>query len=392
MAAHELVFFVLLVFLPTQLGYHWWPNWSYVFGRRIDYLSPTLYVTDLLLILLLFLVFIQKWKQIPWKGAGVLFVFALANSAVSFIPLASGIAWVRVLSLVFLGWYVASVRPSRSILTAGLVTGAMYSSVLAVLQYSAGHSLDGLAWWFGERHFTLSTPGIATMSWCLFPITFSCPQTLRAYATFSHPNVLGGFLAAILPLVVTVRRFWVRVAVYVFCLIGLFVTLSRSAWVVAFGGILGAVLVHKHIFRSRYIVVLVAVCCIGSFLLFPSFSDESVRDRIRLFQSAVELWQHSPLVGVGLNTFIPSGAHVLAGRFPSILQPVHSLYALLLSETGFIGFSLFCLLLYRSLKAKWSVYTVSFCSFLLLSLVDHYAATSQQGRLLLAILFGLVLQ
>ena len=43
-------FYLLILFLPTQLGKHFWPNFSYVYGVRIDYLSPTLYFTDILII------------------------------------------------------------------------------------------------------------------------------------------------------------------------------------------------------------------------------------------------------------------------------------------------------------------------------------------------------
>ncbi len=50
---HMLLFSLLLVFLPTQLGYHVWPDWALVLGRRIDYISPTLYATDILIVLLL---------------------------------------------------------------------------------------------------------------------------------------------------------------------------------------------------------------------------------------------------------------------------------------------------------------------------------------------------
>src|SRR5258708_7366824 len=43
------LFFLLL---PTQLGKHFWPDFSIVSGIRIDYLSPTVYITDVFLILL----------------------------------------------------------------------------------------------------------------------------------------------------------------------------------------------------------------------------------------------------------------------------------------------------------------------------------------------------
>lgn len=40
--------FLFIFFIPTQLGKHFWPEWSYVMGIRVDYLSPTLYFLDLI--------------------------------------------------------------------------------------------------------------------------------------------------------------------------------------------------------------------------------------------------------------------------------------------------------------------------------------------------------
>src|SRR3989344_9415701 len=48
----SLFFYLLILFLPTQLGRHFWPNFSFVSGIRIDYLSPTLYATDIFILLI----------------------------------------------------------------------------------------------------------------------------------------------------------------------------------------------------------------------------------------------------------------------------------------------------------------------------------------------------
>src|SRR5580700_6749474 len=56
-----LLFFFFLL-LPTQLGKHFWPDFSIVSGIRIDYLSPTIYFTDILLILL-FVAFLLRQKK-----------------------------------------------------------------------------------------------------------------------------------------------------------------------------------------------------------------------------------------------------------------------------------------------------------------------------------------
>src|SRR3989338_9410931 len=61
------LFFLTLLFLPTQLGRHFWPSFSYILGIRTDYLSPTLYLTDIL-ILLLFIFFIASLKLRPFPS------------------------------------------------------------------------------------------------------------------------------------------------------------------------------------------------------------------------------------------------------------------------------------------------------------------------------------
>jgi len=45
-------FFVFLFLLPTQLGKHWFFSFSYLSGVRSDYLAPTLYLTDVVIIFL----------------------------------------------------------------------------------------------------------------------------------------------------------------------------------------------------------------------------------------------------------------------------------------------------------------------------------------------------
>ena len=56
--------FYLIVFLaPTQLGLHFWPNSALVYGVRIDYLAPTLYFFDLLIILYLIIQKFENWTR-----------------------------------------------------------------------------------------------------------------------------------------------------------------------------------------------------------------------------------------------------------------------------------------------------------------------------------------
>ena len=46
-ALEKILLFLFVLLIPTQLGKHFWPEWSRVVGIRVDYLSPTLYFLDL---------------------------------------------------------------------------------------------------------------------------------------------------------------------------------------------------------------------------------------------------------------------------------------------------------------------------------------------------------
>src|ERR1700690_3602089 len=125
---HRFFFFLLILLLPTQLGYHFWPNWVLVLGRRVDYLSPTLYGTDILLVATIiswiFSSLQQKKIEIrtftaPFSKktlrilslAGVLLV---VNILFSRSPINSVVAWVKVGELCCLGYYIIKTRPNNS--------------------------------------------------------------------------------------------------------------------------------------------------------------------------------------------------------------------------------------------------------------------------------------
>src|SRR3990167_5668102 len=52
MMINKVLFFLFLILLPTQLGKHFFIPLSYLSGVRVDYLAPTVYLTDLIVFLL----------------------------------------------------------------------------------------------------------------------------------------------------------------------------------------------------------------------------------------------------------------------------------------------------------------------------------------------------
>ncbi|MBI3343049.1 hypothetical protein HY032_02750, partial [Candidatus Gottesmanbacteria bacterium] len=213
---HRRFFWALLAFLPTQLGYHFWPAWAGVLGRRVDYLAPTIYLTDILLFTTLVVWFYESFFRIMKYELGImarskkLISFIIHNSRFIILLLAvvlvnifiaqnryvAGYKWLKILEFVLLGWYIVRTKPSLTTIITPLSVGVLYSSVLAIGQFLLQHSIGGPLWWLGERTFTVDTPGIARFDFHfshaspaggLFTFHFSL-FGLRPYATFTHPN------------------------------------------------------------------------------------------------------------------------------------------------------------------------------------------------------------
>lgn len=454
---HQRFLWILLVLLPTQLGVHFWPAWAGVLGRRVDYLAPAIYLTDTLifLIILVWLVprVIQMVRRNPkskflnpkqiqriknqmfqtkhlWAMAGVVFVavniFVASNQPVAIYK------WIKVSEFVLLGWYIVKTKPALSMIITPLSIGVFYSSVLAIAQFFLQHSVGGPLWWLGERTFDADTPGIARVSMCQWirGLWSGCPELLRPYGTFPHPNVLGGYIAAILPLAIiqlsnnpiiklsnSKKIFYLMTIV--FGIIALLLTFSRSAVVVGVIAIVLTILrmrnyarpergrrelrIKEHAAIKFFPIILYSLFFILLFVMIANLDirEESVVVRKELNSAAVKLWQSSPLLGVGLGNFLVRLPEALPTRTIYFLQPVHNIYLLLLSEVGIVGVGLIALWIVvqsqkwkvYSVKKKWnSLFTLHFSLFtlLLLGLVDHYPLTLQQGQIMLTLLLGLV--
>ncbi len=443
MSLHRVFFYLLVLFLPTQLGKHFWPEWSMVLGRRVDYLSPTLYATDILIVLTVLCWFIeivlQKRKIALWMLSGFYntrYVLPFAVLGVINILIASSkpvafYAWAKVAEYGLLAFYVVKTRPRASRVSLLLSLAALYSSAIAIVQFMLQRSIGGPLWWLGERTFDTSTPGIARIDLCL-PRNelrnYGCQQVLRPYATFPHPNVLGGFLAAFVPLQIATllkrcgpARFSLSLhsfqqrhseavhqlmrsikepttlyttGVIIVGLTALLLTFSRGAWIAGIVGII--MVVASHVYKkTRHVELLF----FGAFffmalVVFLFLGDsESVVVRQRLNTGALQQWMNSPVFGVGLGNFLVQLPKTLLSRTMYFLQPAHNIYLLVLAETGVTGLVAFFGVLWGAIrqnrKHPFSPFRAPLAVYLALGLIDHYPVTLQQGQLLLTILVAL---
>ncbi len=428
MALHQILFYLLVLFLPIQLGRHFWPSWTYIFGLRIDYLSPTVYLTDLLIIAVLISwgfsgsrskeerFFKNKKRLIP---LGFVFGFLIINCYLAQNQGAAFYKFVKIIELIFLGFYLSKNRFSFSLISSIsslLAIGIFFSGFVALGQFLKASSLGGLFWWLGERTFNISTPGIARG-------VFRERIFLRPYSIFSHPNSLAGYLLVssilTLPALFQKNKFLVFISLAFMTLIFV-LTDSWSAWMVGgliiFFGFLVFFLKNRN-WESGLVKGFFPMGFFLSFFLFTTFyhrfslKKDSLDKRVILNRVAIKLISRRPIMGVGLNNFIPA----MSRQDPIIgqsywLQPVHNLYLLILAETGVIGLGLFLVFIAKSYQrlfsgscrkdrlAKPGRPSFRFClggcltAILLLGLFDHYWLTLQQNQILMTLVLGLIWQ
>jgi len=416
-------FYLLILFLPTQLGKHFWPNFSFVYGLRLDYLSPTIYLTDIF-IFFIFLFYFQKLilfiKKINKKYLLVFGLFLLSlvvGLTDSKNPLVGFYGIIKLLEFIFLALFITNnfKNFNQRIIFFCFLSGIIFESLLSFLQYFNQGSIGGIFYYFGERTFSAQTPGIANAS-------ISGQLFLRPYATLSHPNVLAGFLLiAILYLFLLLPAKNGKIYLLVGVILGtmsLALTLSRTAiflWGVYLIILVGVSMAKKHknkILNPRFFlsaaitIVLILFLYLNfqnSFLLqrfsLTRISDESLVQRKELIDQSLGMFIKNPVFGVGINNFFNNLSLSSIQLKTLQIQPVHNIFLLVLSETGIIGFFLFLYVFYKNLaclnsnrskRERWYLLMIIF-SVIFLGLFDHYFLTIQQGQIMLSIVFGTIL-
>ena len=401
------LFVLFIVLFPVQLGKHFWPTSAFIGGLRVDYLSPTIYVSDVLLLLLLVVSAAKTdWHRIKInisRKFGVIGVLACAfvvwNIIGSDRPSTAIYVWLRSIEAAGLFLYVRETNLRlKQLLARFLPFPLLCSSLIALAQFLKGGSLGGMLYWLGERSFSLTTPGIATSS--LFG-----RLVIRPYATFPHPNALAGFMliAGLIwmwgvgrgPAKTSQQLSGTRFIVMVMTAGTLMLTQSLSS-------IVTAVMVLALWARSALsgpskglAAVLVTAVLIGTLVALPP-EPQSLSQRLVQAREAWLMLRAHPMQGVGLGNFIPNllTKNNLYPASPFLyFQPVHNIYLLIASELGIIGALAFFWLITTALKQalgkKSKALVFALLGIFIIGIVDHYWSTLQQTRLLFAALLGL---
>ncbi len=370
---------LIILFLPTQLGLHFWPDFSRAAGIKVDYLSPTLYFTDLLILLYLSVntISLINWSRKHLRSFLFYFLFVAFNIAVAISPFNSLFWWLRF--SIYLLFFI-TLRLNKVTFKEIRETLLLSTAIVIVIelgQFLTQSSLGGLFYWLGERFFSSSTPGLARIP--LFGL-----DLVRVPSTFSHPNSLAGYLLIVFYLFWgNGSSLWQR---YLF-VFGLFLTFSKAAILTLF---LVTLLQSHHLF----LILCFTVFSIAQLFLssLPS-SFQFISDRLFLLLPAKKIIVDHPL-GVGLGNFIPSLANYLPGSFllPAKLQPVHNLFLLLFSELGLPGLASLGYLIKKNSKKLLKPAFLGLLTIVVITgTFDHYWWTLPQNRLILLLAAAILL-
>jgi O-antigen ligase len=372
--------------------------------------TVALYPSDVCLVLLALggLIFFAVARRRPgeWAlrpvalGVVALPMAALLSSLAASEPvLSAGLAGH--LALLGLAWFAVGVAPvSTGWLALGVVCSACLQAALAVGQFATQQPLIpdalGLPWLPGADVRIGGTPVV---------VAPTGERLLRAFGTFPHPNILGGYLAlalVLLPLLITTRRrAWAGVPVGLLLAAGLVVSFSRAAWLAAAVG-LGVWWLTTSPRRIPWRWLLPGLALVGLGLLIspvgavvgvrlsprPANDLErgSIEQRLALDRLALTLIKRHPTLGVGAGNFgeasLEEGLQALFG------EPAHSVPLLMVAELGvpgaLAGAGLVCgvALLVRRDPRVLAPALAGCCALGVLMLLDHYLWSMAPGRVI----------
>lgn len=387
-----------LFLIPVQLNIFFWPPFSFLGGLRSDLLAPSFYATDLLFLFLVFVSF-PRLLSLSSRIKVILIVSTIYFLSVAFLsssPLLSLYGTLRLFQGIYLtSLIIAFLKDDvwRQRLKRTVMVSTILVLLLGMFQYLFQHSLDGVIYFLGERSFSSQTPGIANVS-------INGNLILRPYATFPHPNVLGGFLVTAFTYVLSLTPLYQLrkeklTASFLFILFcSILFTFSRTAILVSV--LIAAFFLTKN--SRKGVVILICLSFLlmlltlpGQHLLTTTLLEESAQKRVFLLQSAWEIFTTHPLWGVGVSRFLPSLLSFSPTLPLSFLQPVHSLFALMIVEVGVIGIIIIislCKVFYN--KIGGNIFSRLPFLFLLIGLgsMDHYLWTLHQGHMILAFILA----
>lgn len=381
--------FLFVLLLPTQLGKHFFFPFSYLSGVRVDYLAPTIYIGDIIILFLTVINF-HTLVAIFRKRFVLLFLLLIPNIIFAQSVPVAFYRYIKIIELITLGIIAHKYVLSNKTLLLALLITSLFQFTLSVLQLASKHSLQGIFYLFGERYITLSMPGIAKAS--LNGIEF-----LRPYGTFSHPNSMAGFFLLLYIWILIDKRFnrflFLKYITLLVMSLLVFISFSKVAMITY------VILSVYYLFRSTKfscqfckwarLVILITVAA----LFIQAHTDPlTIQKRIELAGNSLKIIFQNPIIGVGMGNYLIA-QNQFSSKFSYFFnQPVHNIFLLLFAELGIpLGLFIFYTT-YRLIKNLPSIYYLLLTAIFITGMFDHYWLTLQQNFLLIGFIIGVNLK
>jgi O-antigen ligase len=405
----------LLFLLPWQTRF-----FLYEFtldGDVWEYGKLSLYAVELLLLV----VYLLRKKHIPLVGASKPIGYGILLIGGAFVSIglsqsaALGFGQIFHLCAAFLLFYLLldkKIKTEQMIFAfcAGLFVPAILGWVQVITTVSPSSTLLGLA---SHDALVLGQSVVETES----------GRVLRAYGSFSHPNVFGGFLSVGLFILAWLaykwrdqKEKWTIAALIVFYSATIVLTFSRSAWlslIIGFIVLLALMLWFRKLPPKRvFPLASLALCAIIVTLIvfntavFTRFSPnarleaKSIQERSGEYSQMIDIVKTNPFTGVGIGQYTLAYGKSEPGLPVWVYQPIHNTIILIFVETGLIGFILFVMWFTSIDQINYKVKKMANGMFgmglgtvvLVLALFDHYLWSSWAGLALAAFCFALMLR
>lgn len=411
----DLLFILFIFLIPSQLAHHFWPNWAFVGGIRVDYYSPAIYLTDIIVFALL-IVFVLRTvltkgvgiriKPFTLMMLGVLATLIIANIYYSLLPILSAMKWLKIIELTMIVLYIKgrNTFDAKKLLVMPLLYSVVVFGVIGIYQFYYQRSIGGLFYILGERSFTTDTVGIAVVN--LFGA-----ERLRMYSTFPHPNALAGYagVVAILFFISYKKKiiksnkalFWISILILG---IVLFLTFSKTAYlsIIVVGCSYLLLKMNQQMFKKAtkaLFLMIVVLSFLFSIISLPVVNEErykTVSERITLANVAGKAFSENIITGVGMNNYIfQLSQRDVPTNVRWLLQPVHNVYLLMLSEMGLLLFIIAVFALFKVLTMtidKNSLLILPYLFILITGIFDHYWLTLQQNQLIATIVIAVIIR
>lgn len=319
-----------------------------------------------------------------WLIIGALFAF---DSALAW----QSIRWVAMAAAVI--WFLQKKSLPQSKVLFAVSLGFLPVIILGIAQFFLQQTWGSV--WFGLPLHQSWEPGASV-------VVGEFGRWLRAYGSFPHPNIFGGYLVLALLIsatgIKTNQWCWFYIMMAGLSSACLIFTFSRSAWL----GLIVALVFGWKWFKDEqlrlWFGVISLTIAITAWLLWPLIigrtqiigvqEQRSVSERVSGWHEAIAVWQTHPVRGVGLGNYTSALQQRFPGSSSWTYQPVHNLGLLLLAEVGVAGLGIFIIIFWSPFKKHfWQLWW--FTPIMIIGLFDHYFLTLYPGWLLLGLWVGL---